>query len=1358
MLKRVLSSAALIFGIIAASPSWCQTREDHKKSALPNFDIRETQPAAEPASIPQSQARTLVERRSAFLETFRASLEGASVRIAPNRFGLPKVMIREGGVLSAPSAVAPEDIAKGFLRSHASLFPLAPSEVDQLRLLVKDATGGPTFLAFNQTLNGIDVFDGQIKFTLTNKGEVAQVSVADVVPQLDLPTTPGLSAQDATKAACAAIGVSAPAVLAQVADPNGAVAFRNPRGDGYSPITTELFLFPVTASSARLAYRIYFEADEAAFYEILVDAQDGSLLYRHNRWLSEARGLVWQASPMQGTRQETTFPTAPIASSTDPGPWLSAGGTVTTGNNVDAYLDVNGNDLPDATTDPNMQSGRAYSANQSFDFSFGDGTTRQDPRLFQPAAVTNLFYFVNMAHDYYYSLGFTEAAGNLQTDNYGRGGVGNDAVRAEAQYGGFTDNSAFSPTPDGMPPRMRIGVFTRGTYSFTDDLDADYDGQTVFHEYGHGVSNRLVGARTSTSCLDNLQSGALGEGWSDYFAISNFNNPVFGAYPTQNPVSGIRRYSYEGYPYTYEDIGNGSSGYEVHDDGEIWAATLWDLRKSVGQAVADQVVVDGLKSTPCSPSMTNARDAILAADQARYGGSNRAAIWQVFAKHGMGYSALGADGDLETGTRYDAAYDQPPDLATAKNPAITSNPLTVSTSAGAPYAYTVTATNPNGGTLRFVLTSGPPDMTVNPLTGAVNWTAGFVSQRVKITVTDGQGGEVVHGYLLPVMTRLADGVPVVISGPEDDAGNLVGFATFTAPANAIALQVTLRNGTGDADLYVDTPQGYLYLSARSGNNETLTFPNPSAGVWQIAVDGWLAYSGVSLTAALITPTALGANASLPALSGVVGSETLYRVTIPAGTAYFTVSTSGGTGDVDLYLSKGGPATCQTSFDVYGPCVYDYSSEAVGNAESITVTNPAAADWYIDVSAYAAYSGVTLTTYATAAPPAITTTSPLPSGSVGTAYSQALSVVGGSPPYSWSLSSGALPAGLTLSTGGTISGTPTTAAASIFTVQVQDSVAATAAATFALVITQTAPCSYSVSPASQTFIAAGGPATIAVTAAAGCAWTASSPLSWVSITSGATGTGNGSVAIQAASNGDTNRSGSITVAGQSVPIHQASTLCTFAVYPAGQAFSIAGGTGTIAVTAPAGCAWSVSGLPPWVVATGGRLDNLSSRAKRRRLANGRLHDSRFTLRDRTIQRHTGGDRHHWRHAACGVWRRLADLHRPHEQRSHGGASPLELFRRQRRRGHPALGVPAGALKRPAAGRAVGAHHQPRRGGSHSDQLHLRHRPGRLGAVAVQRQHHGVRPVQLDRRRRGAGGRGSVGIAEPILLHAVVRQHG
>src|SRR2546421_177558 len=151
--------------------------------------------------------------------------------------------------------------------------------------------------------------------------------------------------------------------------------------------------------------------------------------------------------------------------------------------------------------------------------------------------------------------------------------------------------------------------------------------------------------------------------------------------------------------------------------------------------------------------MTDARDAIFAADLASNAGANRAAIWAVFAKHGLGYSARGIEGTLRIGVLYDAAYDLPPDLQHTSNPVITSQPLSVKAGAGDLYPYKVTATNPSSGMLSFEVTSGPAGMTVDS-TGAVNWAQAFTSQRVKITVTDGKGGRVVHGYLAPALTAL----------------------------------------------------------------------------------------------------------------------------------------------------------------------------------------------------------------------------------------------------------------------------------------------------------------------------------------------------------------------------------------------------------------------------------------------------------------------------------------------------------------------------------------------------------------------------------------------------------------------------
>src|SRR4029079_12647235 len=232
------------------------------------------------------------------------------------------------------------------------------------------------------------------------------------------------------------------------------------------------------------------------------------------------------------------------------------------------------------------------------------------------------------------------------------------SVRAEAQDGSGTNNANFATPPEGSRPRMQQFLFTQGTTSLADDRDSSQDGDVILHEYGHGVSNRLVGGPTNTSCLGGTQAGAMGEGWSDYWAITFYNDGRVGEYVTNNNTNGIRRaaYSVPANPVhdSYADLGVG--GFDVHRDGEVWAATLWDLRNDLGAAIADRIVLEGMKFTPCSPSFLNARDGILQADQSLNGGANRCRIWAVFARHGMGVSATG-----NNRTTHNAATDVPAD-------------------------------------------------------------------------------------------------------------------------------------------------------------------------------------------------------------------------------------------------------------------------------------------------------------------------------------------------------------------------------------------------------------------------------------------------------------------------------------------------------------------------------------------------------------------------------------------------------------------------------------------------------------------------------------------------------------------------
>ena len=133
----------------------------------------------------------------------------------------------------------------------------------------------------------------------------------------------------------------------------------------------------------------------------------------------------------------------------------------------------------------------------------------------------------------------------------------------------------------------------------------------------------------------------------------------------------------------------------------------------------------------------------------------------------------------------------------------------------------------------------------------------------------------------------------------------------------------------------------------------------------------------------------------------------------------------------------------------------------------------------------------------------------------------------------------------------------------------------------------APCSYAISPT----VASLGPETaintVAVTASAGCAWTTSESAPWISITGGASGTGNGDVTYSVTANPTiTPRNATMTIAGQSFDVTQAGQTCTYTLTPAGASVPAAASTGSVAVAALGGCAWTATSPDPWVTITSG----------------------------------------------------------------------------------------------------------------------------------------------------------------------------
>jgi hypothetical protein len=132
-----------------------------------------------------------------------------------------------------------------------------------------------------------------------------------------------------------------------------------------------------------------------------------------------------------------------------------------------------------------------------------------------------------------------------------------------------------------------------------------------------------------------------------------------------------------------------------------------------------------------------------------------------------------------------------------------------------------------------------------------------------------------------------------------------------------------------------------------------------------------------------------------------------------------------------------------------------------------------------------------------------------------------------------------------------------------------------------------PCTFTLSPTSQIFAAAGGSTTVNVTTGASCTWSATSGSSWVTISNGTNRTGSGSVGIAATANPNTQtRTATLTIAGKTFTVTEQPATCTFTVAPLTVTVPQAGGTGTISVTTLSTCAWtsSASGAS-WISLTG-----------------------------------------------------------------------------------------------------------------------------------------------------------------------------
>jgi uncharacterized protein (TIGR03437 family) len=589
--------------------------------------------------------------------------------------------------------------ARTFIQSNRDLFRLSDEEISNLQLIARDTTSHnkATHLTFQQRVNGMDIFQAQTRLHFNARGDLIAVT-GELIPDVSrwlasrqtIQTEPTIDLSAAIRLAMQYAGK--PPKDFALAEKNSSgndrrtIIRRNAELSRDAP--ARLIWFPLATDKLALAWEFeLWMADSPEVYLMLVDAERGSLLYRHNLTTYEfnplrPHGLIFTGdsprpnsphvsdNPTTVSRQDVEFHAAPFHNLpgfavNDPrfDWWAGLNADSLISNNVEAHLDRDANNISDIP--PLQISGGNF--NFPLDLSQSPVTANN-----QKAAQVNLFYWVNRYHDILYAFGFTEAAGNFQTNNFNLDSDGSDAIQADAQDGSGINNANFTTPPDGRSGRVQMYLWDGAVTQ----LDGSFDQGVILHELTHGLSNRLIGNSTG---LTGFQARAMGEGWSDFLSLtllSQQSDPLDGAYAIgqyvrNNYQRGIRRFAYSTnpaiYPYTFASLSLSNS---VHASGEIWCNALWEMRAKLieqygfheGQRQSIQLVVDGMKLTPVEPDFLEARDAILLADRLNNNGTSQCLIWQAFARRGMGAAAVSAGTSDNAPT---AAFDVPPYCSTS---------------------------------------------------------------------------------------------------------------------------------------------------------------------------------------------------------------------------------------------------------------------------------------------------------------------------------------------------------------------------------------------------------------------------------------------------------------------------------------------------------------------------------------------------------------------------------------------------------------------------------------------------------------------------------------------------------------------
>jgi extracellular elastinolytic metalloproteinase len=666
----MLLLAGILQGSAQAAPAaGTKAAADHGPQRMADYDSRESLTAA-PAAVSHALVATPA---GAAVNTLRDKLGVQGVVDIDRATGTPRRVAKLDGYLTAASKKKPADIALAYVAAHADVFGLDADALARLSLR-QDYVDvvGTHHLSFVQVAGGVPVFGNGLKAHVAADGRLISL---DGSPVTTLPATAGSAKVTAAAARAAAVADVFGTSAAKVTKAAGGATRQTTFSDGGN---AKLVWFQA-AAGPRLAWQT-INVDQG--YVHVVDADSGQVLYRRSTIDADSGSVFYNypGAPVGGTQKTVNL-----------GKWLPNNSPRLAGNTAHVYSDVNDDDAANPAEEV------APSGTRQFVYPFTDFSATVGGRCsaayqcsWDPATpyswqtnraqnAVQMFYFLGTYHDHLQAkpIGFTRAAGNFEA-------VDGDAVQGQSDDGadiaagmpddGHIDNANMNTMPDGIPPVMQMYLFAPSP-RFIAGNSGD-DSGVVYHEYTHGLSNRLVVDAAGNSTLGGGQARSMGEAWGDWYGLDFL---VDQGLETDNPdaydvlvgkyVDGggtIRSEPLDctvGAPatacpgtaaagsggYTYGDFGRVYAlGPEVHADGEIWGQTLWDLRKVIGSKQSESLVTRAMELSPANPSFLDMRNSILQADLVVNGGKQQKKIWKVFASRGMGYFAAAIDGgDVE---------------------------------------------------------------------------------------------------------------------------------------------------------------------------------------------------------------------------------------------------------------------------------------------------------------------------------------------------------------------------------------------------------------------------------------------------------------------------------------------------------------------------------------------------------------------------------------------------------------------------------------------------------------------------------------------------------------------------------------